>query len=187
MSASPEQLLIPSGQKRPRPIQSCLPCRSKKLRCDRQLPCSQCVKGRRTERCNYNEHAESLLNTKKTSPGSKKRRLEGPELEKSHVPAHERVSTSNHTSTAGDISQSNGDSGADGSLALLQERVSKLENLLNGPASAKMIVQARPENEIPLLGAENLVTSKDQGLKSRFHGLGNTRSLINQVRFYRTF
>lgn len=37
--------------KRPRPVKSCLLCRSKKLRCDRLNPCSQCQKSHRV--CRY--------------------------------------------------------------------------------------------------------------------------------------
>jgi hypothetical protein len=43
-------------QKRPRPIESCLPCRDKKLKCNRQQPCFQCVKGGRTTQCKFFEH-----------------------------------------------------------------------------------------------------------------------------------
>ncbi|KAI0970884.1 fungal-specific transcription factor domain-containing protein [Xylaria arbuscula] len=37
--------------KRPRPVKSCLECRRRKLKCDRQLPCTQCQKSQRS--CRY--------------------------------------------------------------------------------------------------------------------------------------
>ncbi|KAF6831361.1 zn2cys6 transcription factor [Colletotrichum plurivorum] len=46
--------------KRPRPVKSCTECRKRKLRCDRNLPCSQCQKSHRN--CKYAaEHDSSLL------------------------------------------------------------------------------------------------------------------------------
>jgi hypothetical protein len=39
--------------KRPRPVISCLACRKKKLKCDRLLPCQQCLKGGRAQSCEY--------------------------------------------------------------------------------------------------------------------------------------
>lgn len=40
-------------QKRPRPVISCLECRRKKLKCDRLLPCRQCIKYGREKLCEY--------------------------------------------------------------------------------------------------------------------------------------
>ncbi|KAF9878900.1 hypothetical protein CkaCkLH20_03800 [Colletotrichum karsti] len=46
--------------KRPRPVKSCTECRKRKLRCDRNLPCSQCQKSHRN--CKYAaEHDMSML------------------------------------------------------------------------------------------------------------------------------
>ena len=41
------------AQRRPRPVHSCLQCRSKKLKCDKTRPCSSCVKSHRREQCLY--------------------------------------------------------------------------------------------------------------------------------------
>lgn len=43
---------------RPRPTLSCLTCRRKKLKCDREHPCVQCVKSGRADECNYASNAE---------------------------------------------------------------------------------------------------------------------------------
>ncbi|PYI20274.1 hypothetical protein BO99DRAFT_112686 [Aspergillus violaceofuscus CBS 115571] len=46
--------VIPSAKKRkPRPKLSCVPCRRKKLKCNRIHPCDNCIKHRRTEMCHY--------------------------------------------------------------------------------------------------------------------------------------
>jgi Fungal Zn(2)-Cys(6) binuclear cluster domain len=47
-------------QKRPRPVKSCLSCRNRKLKCDREQPCSQCIRSRRGDLCAYDERAGSL-------------------------------------------------------------------------------------------------------------------------------
>lgn len=39
--------------KRPRPVLSCLECRRKKLKCDRLLPCQQCLKLNQPSLCKY--------------------------------------------------------------------------------------------------------------------------------------
>lgn len=38
---------------RPRPIVSCLSCRSRKLKCDREQPCQQCMRAGRASTCSY--------------------------------------------------------------------------------------------------------------------------------------
>lgn len=42
---------------RRRPATSCEPCRARKLRCDRALPCSRCKRARTSIDCFYREHA----------------------------------------------------------------------------------------------------------------------------------
>ncbi|KAI9850836.1 MAG: hypothetical protein M1838_004989 [Thelocarpon superellum] len=42
-----------SIRKRPRPTLSCLECRRKKLKCDRNRPCDQCLKSARPRQCAY--------------------------------------------------------------------------------------------------------------------------------------
>ena len=46
-------------QKRPRPILSCLQCKRKKLKCDRQNPCIQCLKNGRSTQCSYSDFPSS--------------------------------------------------------------------------------------------------------------------------------
>ena len=57
LSTSPRQT-----PKRPRPVVSCLQCRTKKLKCDRRLPCSKCIKGGRRDACEYAAGQEPLSN-----------------------------------------------------------------------------------------------------------------------------
>ncbi|KAL3447615.1 hypothetical protein BJX65DRAFT_89624 [Aspergillus insuetus] len=41
------------GQRRRRVVSSCIPCYSKKQKCNRQYPCNQCTRRRRPELCSY--------------------------------------------------------------------------------------------------------------------------------------
>lgn len=47
-----------TSRKRARPIFSCLECKRKKLKCDRQQPCHQCSRLGRSTRCRYAEEDE---------------------------------------------------------------------------------------------------------------------------------
>lgn len=46
--------------KRPRPVRSCLTCRAKKLRCDREQPCAQCTRADRADQCGYDPRSGSV-------------------------------------------------------------------------------------------------------------------------------
>lgn len=43
------------ARKRPRPVVSCLRCREKKLKCDRVVPCQNCVKSGCRSDCTYTQ------------------------------------------------------------------------------------------------------------------------------------
>ena len=56
----------PQARKRPRPVVSCLRCREKKLKCDRILPCQNCIKSGCRSDCTFNQQpAESHLRSKR--------------------------------------------------------------------------------------------------------------------------
>lgn len=66
-----------SISKRPRPIVSCLSCRSRKLACSRTLPCNKCIKGGRASSCEYAPGREPARNEKITGTnGAKRPRLD---------------------------------------------------------------------------------------------------------------
>ena len=55
-----------SKTKRPRPVLSCWQCRSRKLKCNRQKPCEQCVKAARPSDCTFSteqDHAATGFHT----------------------------------------------------------------------------------------------------------------------------
>ncbi|KAI0545028.1 hypothetical protein F4679DRAFT_562829 [Xylaria curta] len=52
---------VKTGIKRRRTVTSCLPCYSKKQKCDRQFPCDQCSRRRRPEQCTYSTRVSPLV------------------------------------------------------------------------------------------------------------------------------
>lgn len=61
--------------KRPRPVVSCLECRNRKLKCDRSLPCSKCVKDGRENLCRYADGQRPSSNNNLDNHASKRSRL----------------------------------------------------------------------------------------------------------------
>lgn len=53
--------------RRPRPIVSCLRCRHKKLKCDRKVPCENCVKAFTDRTCTYSRDG-NMASVDGTSP-----------------------------------------------------------------------------------------------------------------------
>lgn len=99
---------VTSPPKRPRPVLSCLECRRKKLKCDRLLPCQQCLKGGRSHLCHYAEGQDPELRSAVSAAGDQNAKKP-------------RIQLSNFTPA------SNGDThGFDD----LQDRVRKLEQAL---------------------------------------------------------
>lgn len=62
-------------QKRSRILLSCAPCRNSKLKCDREQPCSQCIKKGRAELCAYAPKPDKKRPAKGMS--ARLKRLEG--------------------------------------------------------------------------------------------------------------
>ncbi|KAF2872338.1 hypothetical protein BDV95DRAFT_380719 [Massariosphaeria phaeospora] len=58
MSSEPRRV-VPSSRRRDKPILSCLACRQRKLKCDRQQPCKACVDRGLSLSCTYARHAPS--------------------------------------------------------------------------------------------------------------------------------
>lgn len=48
------EMILKRKLKRARPVYSCVQCRSKKLRCDRRMPCEMCTKSGRPNECKLN-------------------------------------------------------------------------------------------------------------------------------------
>jgi Fungal specific transcription factor domain/Fungal Zn(2)-Cys(6) binuclear cluster domain len=121
--------------KRPRPVISCLSCRKKKLKCDRSLPCQQCVKGGRATSCSFQPGQEPDLRPYDDEPAEKRSRLDsvnGSQASLAHVG---RQTQTNPTSLTGDRTTLASSTGF-GLFEQLENRVTQLETLVGAPQSA---------------------------------------------------
>jgi Fungal specific transcription factor domain/Fungal Zn(2)-Cys(6) binuclear cluster domain len=117
--------------KRPRPVISCLDCRRKKLKCDRNLPCQQCVKGGRAASCSFQPGQEPDVRAAGPDQPEKRRRTDSladvnglPRTDGNSLPLIVGPSSSAprpipHPPTG------------TGLFEQLEQRVAKLENIVN--------------------------------------------------------
>jgi hypothetical protein len=172
-------------QKRPRPVQSCLICRGKKLKCDRQQPCAQCVRNNRSGQCVYDERAGSLGNFLETPTSrSKSPRIEGgtsiSDLSRPPTTILESSGDSISTATAVSTSESS-------RIAELQARVRRLEQFQHDDHSR--FLQSGPDsvNDAHGLRNQHHIGHHVPGSGLKHQGLDKTRSLIDLVSFVSIF
>lgn len=166
-------------QKRPRPVLSCLECKKKKLKCDRQSPCLQCVKSGRSSQCSYSETSSSTGPSQQapcaaeaTCVGRPAKLARVMPVEGIHVQVADISMVSNHASSP--VVKV-------GVIEDLQNRVQRLEE--------QLAVQSRglspPRNHTDQTRRLN-VTSKGvvhlKGSSTRFHGQNQKAALLNHVR-----
>ncbi|KAF2673146.1 hypothetical protein BT63DRAFT_451179 [Microthyrium microscopicum] len=145
--------LVP--RKRPRPVKSCLNCRSKKLKCDREQPCSQCVKYHRADSCGYDETSRNVRDS-----------------------FNEAVSPSRVSE-----SRSGEPSPADGVLptsALVPSGAREIAELRTQVQRLEKLFQRRADNLLPITASTVPDSSGEIKKPSylQYHGLNNTRSLM---------
>jgi len=146
--------------KRPRPVKSCLSCRNRKLKCDREQPCSQCIRTNRAEQCEYDEQAGSL----------------GPHWRKK---AQSQILSNSNTSTAFNLDESRNPTLTNGAISInseikqLRARISRLEDVVHGTDN--------PNISTVVIPSQCFIEERPQVVKSNYHGLSNTRSLMALV------
>lgn len=163
-------------QKRARLAKSCTICRNKKLKCDRLVPCHQCSKSGRAPLCNYDHEDQIAPQARVTEDlslesGQRRRKIPSPTGFAAGLPA---IVPPNPTLVHNDYT---------GVIENLQTRVDKLEKLL----SSHLEVSAESSRQFSLgskPGAGSLTnvgTLNVKGLRSRFHGLCQKLTLLNEV------
>ncbi|KAF2102294.1 hypothetical protein NA57DRAFT_73723 [Rhizodiscina lignyota] len=158
--------------KRPRPVKSCLSCRSKKLKCDREQPCAQCIRMNRAEQCDYDEHAGSLS-------------VHARDVPRSQTASRPEASAINHRqplSRTPDLNrnrlEASGVPSPGDDVRELKARVERLENLIsriNGINDQSMLP---PHNDTKFPSNERFTDDETAHGKMRYQGLSNTRSLV---------
>lgn len=169
-------------QKRPRPVLSCLECRRKKLRCDRQSPCARCLNGGRSAQCSYNESAFSAASSEQShdatdctygTRSAKAARVTSVEAPSDHG-AVPRFSLELAPSTPVKV----------GVIEDLQSRLCKLEQQFahQSPASDQSrhseagITDRRKYSHISSVGVLHF-----KGSSTRYHGQNQKVALLNHV------
>ena len=170
-------------QERPRPSKTCLWCRKKKLKCDRLVPCRQCIM--RNVQCIYDHEKHSSLGARiaeESDVEREQRRRKVP-----IPPLHREVRT--HAGVPAEVPSripSTPEKGNRESTRLienLQSQVNRLERLTAN--------QSYITNEAPQLSSlyanhgdgpmTNSGTLNVKGSRSRFHGRNQRRSLLKEV------
>jgi hypothetical protein len=161
--------------KRPRPVLSCIPCRARKLKCNRASPCEQCVKAGRVEECTFTS-AQSHLDTRQPAESlavpvaqPKKRQFQEVDRTDAHIPSTPGL----------------------GVIEDLQLRVKLLEDAISTGSFVDLAARQHApaaENSDPKVGK----TLEVDGTKIRYHGGFHRKALLLQViifcfiSFYRT-
>jgi hypothetical protein len=141
-----------NSAKRPRPIKSCLSCRERKLKCDREQPCGTCLGSNRSEQCSYDDHYHQLRS-----------------LERVHS-----TSASNRDNILVDVQSRAGSNNVN--ILDLESRLQRLEDLLRGQEHRPCQTSLSSQPRIFVQGID-----VDPGPIRKYFGLSNTRSLIQLV------
>jgi len=158
-------------QKRPRPVKSCLICRNKKLKCDKEQPCSACIKSRRVEDCTYDERVGSLGRSFQYTEGSPSGGMTYTVMSVS--PQNTSQSTTSQVAD-GHVTSSVSTPSASKQILELQDRVRGLESLIN-QMDYNLKSRASANDDDPSPPADMAPLPK------QIFGLHNTRSLMSLV------
>lgn len=167
--------------KRPRLVKSCAICRNKKLKCDRLLPCHQCSKSGRAPQCYYGREDENIPQARATEEsslesGQRRRKIPSP-TGFAEVRSHVGLPAILPPTPALENNESIG------VIENLQNRVDKLEKLLSShpELSAESSRQFSLGSKPGAGSLTNVGTLNVKGLRSRFQGLYQKHTLLNEV------
>ncbi|KAM0282932.1 hypothetical protein ACHAQH_002743 [Verticillium albo-atrum] len=156
--------------KRPRPVKSCTECRKRKLKCDRNLPCTQCQKSHRNCRYSAEQDSSALSDASDVEPSDVQR------------PAKRNCAPTTQGNNGGSahlgppfLSTRNGETNGASPFEELASRVDRLENhvLIKSPLTADM--PRLPLSPATIRG----LTVKQGALRTRFFGQSSVRVLMN--------
>ncbi|KAL2755453.1 hypothetical protein ACRALDRAFT_2080783, partial [Sodiomyces alcalophilus JCM 7366] len=176
--------------KRPRPVKSCTECRKRKLKCDRNLPCSQCQKSQRTCKYAADQDSSALSDASDAEPADAQ---PGRPVKRNCLTAvHGSSASAAHLDPLLSASLRNGDvatggGGAAAAAALspfedLASRVDRLEQLVlaKSPGTTDHVSTNLSRPPLPL-SSETIrgLTVKGEDLRTRFFGQSSVRVLLN--------
>ena len=168
-----------SVTKRPRPTLSCLTCRRKKMKCNRNLPCDQCLKISKPGECHYAVDSPSqsrqpidgipppVPQTFAERPPAPERPVERPVERPAERPAKRQRVLPPGLDSSYQSSKKGG-----GIIEDLQTRVKKLERLLGQEHVHSDALASRSTNLLSLGSAE---------ARTNLHGQNHRATLLGQV------
>jgi len=173
--------------KRPRPVKSCTECRKRKLRCDRQLPCSQCQKSRRG--CRYSAEHDSA----NASDASDVDMTELPRPSKRNCPPGFPPSAGGGSRHLPDLSVTSIGPTKGGSetiptsvveeLVLRMDRLEKHLIASRSPARTDVSVSRSQRNVAAPPSTIRGISVKKESMQTRFFGQNCSRVMLNLVSF----
>lgn len=143
-----------SEKRRRRPPLACVACRRRKVRCDRKLPCQNCVRARRATSCAYvpDERLEPRETTQNSVDGNNRRNFDTDDVESATV----RGGSFLGTGTAA-VKYPQNKTNRDGEGEALRDRVRQLEKQLEQVLESRRAATDAPPgtNSPPLSGLHN--------------------------------
>lgn len=180
MEQSMDQPMDKPQKKRRRPALACEQCRRRKVRCDRNIPCSHCIKSNITD-CSYvPTHIPASKNKKSIANTDSGGETSSPHLAvtgNTRAPQNsEHIRTSLYETVGGSPSSTAGSSSKDPNVDWLVARVQQLEQRLE-----KVIIsgpEAGCEKEEPPAPVKGTVS------KTRYFGRSHWMCGTSRVRFH---
>lgn len=123
----PEQVEVRSQSRRRRRPLSCIVCRRRKLKCDRSLPCSQCIKSNTADSCTYAGSRAGPTSNTRSSGTPPRSRLQTPSNRPNAPAGGLHVFDSRRKA----VPNQGPKSGHSNELQELRSRVQNLENALS--------------------------------------------------------
>ena len=153
--------------KRPRPVLSCLRCRDKKLKCNREKPCEQCIKTGRPHECFF--AIESNGASPETANGQETITVQTRKRARQDTPPHDP--------------EPRGGEGGIGVIEDLQLRVKALEEQLrvSKPSASSNDDHGPSSTTAHQSGSKHLRTLDVDGYRFRFRGQNHRNVIWKQV------
>jgi hypothetical protein len=155
-------------RRRPRPVISCLPCRERKSKCDRLLPCGQCTKGGRAAGCKYSE--EHGTSRPRPRPVEDRFHLEGNAVENLDV-----LSAGGFTGSMTGVTQP----------AVIQDLLERIRRLERGPESSIHETAGSPLRHETKLAINSQSIETEESPLSPYIGATHRDTLLKQVSAYK--
>ena len=173
-------------RKRKRDVLSCLDCRRRKLKCNREYPaCSRCVKGGNASSCTYQNFPGSVDGHQEEADGSPAedgRALKKPRVLNDAPRTNGVISTSNHGILANSAQRDNVFSAQSNVIKSLEHRLATLEGMLSQTSAIRNLDTSRSNvtsiSRVDTPAGPKTQLFKGKGVRTQYYGPSNPTSLF---------